>query len=103
MVHVPCDRSCHKEYTCAMLKPYRFWFESNAKVKVFFKSRSNFKVKVNNYINLQYFFCFGSLMRVQYPKREYVLVHMVYLCLYKYLTNLFVCPVEHSLSLKYFN
>ena len=37
MVHVPCERSCHKEHTCAMLKPYQFWFESNAKVKDFSK------------------------------------------------------------------
>ena len=25
---VPCERSCHKEYTCAIWKPYHFWFES---------------------------------------------------------------------------
>ena len=23
-----CERSCHKEYTCAIWKPYLFWFES---------------------------------------------------------------------------
>ena len=22
---VPCERSCHKEYTCAILEPYYFW------------------------------------------------------------------------------
>ena len=25
---VPYERSCHKEYTCAIWKPYYFWFES---------------------------------------------------------------------------
>ena len=24
-IMVPCERSCHKEYTCAIWKPYRFW------------------------------------------------------------------------------
>ena len=25
---VPCERSCHKEYTCAIWNPYLFWFEN---------------------------------------------------------------------------
>ena len=35
---VPCERSCHKEYTCAIFKPYHLlWPQIMAKVKVFFK------------------------------------------------------------------
>ena len=43
-IMVPRDRSSHMEYTCAICKPYFFWFESYG--QGFFKSRSNFKVKV---------------------------------------------------------
>ena len=42
---VPCERSGHKEYTCAIWKPYHFWFESYGLGLNFFKSRSNFKVR----------------------------------------------------------
>ena len=26
-ITVPCERSCHKEYTCAIWKPYHLWLE----------------------------------------------------------------------------
>ena len=29
-IMVPRERPCHKEYTCTILKPCLFWFESYA-------------------------------------------------------------------------
>ena len=42
---VPCERSCHKEYTHAIWKPYQFWFESNGQGKSFSKVGQGHKVK----------------------------------------------------------
>ena len=42
---VPCERFCKKEYTCAIWKPFLFWFESYGQGLKFFKSMSNYKVK----------------------------------------------------------
>ena len=44
-IMVPCERSCHKEYTSAISKPYFLIRKLWPRLK-FFKSRSNFKVKV---------------------------------------------------------
>ena len=35
---VPCESSCHKEYTCAIWKPYLFWFVSYGQDKSFFQT-----------------------------------------------------------------
>ena len=45
-IMVPCERPCHKGYTCAIRKLYCFWFESYSHGKTLIKRRSNFKVKV---------------------------------------------------------
>ena len=36
-IMVPCERSCHKEYKCAIWKPYLFWFESYGQGESFSK------------------------------------------------------------------
>ena len=44
-ITVLCERSCHKEYTCAVWKPYLMVWKLWPRLK-FLKRRSNFKVKV---------------------------------------------------------
>ena len=41
-----CERSCHKENTCAIWKPFLFLMQSDDPRLKFIKSRSTFKVKV---------------------------------------------------------
>ena len=80
-IKVLCERSCRKEYTCAIWKPCHFWFES------FFKSRSNFKVKVKYYgtmwkvlsqglVNVQYESPITSGLKVMAKVKVFVHAHM---------------------------